>query len=180
MQEVNEHQLERKAFENLDTEAFAKLYEIHAPRVYRFIYFKVGTEQDAQDLTSEVFLKVWSFIRERREEVKSFTGLLFRVARNSVIDFYRARKTTVPIEVVDEQMFMSTTPLDSLSAASDLHTLLKALKNLKEEYRDVLVLRYLNEMSFKEISEITGKTMINVRVSLHRASSALKKIMPKM
>lgn len=180
MQEVNERQLERNVRETLDTESFAKLYEIHAPRVYRFIYFKVGTEHDAQDLTSEVFLKVWSFLRERGGEVKSFTGLIFKIARNTVIDHYRARKTTVPIEVVDESLFMSKTPLDTLSAASDLYTVLKAMKNLKEEYRDLLVLRYLNELSFKEIAEITGKTMINVRVGLHRASSALKKIMPKM
>lgn len=180
METVNKEKLERKAQEELDPESFAKLYEIHAPRIYRFIYFKVGSVTDAQDLTSDVFLRAWSYLRERKTEIRSFTALIFKIARNSVIDFYRARKSTVPLEFVDEQTFVSETPLETLSAATDLYTLLKAMKNLKEEYRDIIVLRYLNELSFQEISTVTGKSLLNTRVTLHRAVSALKKIIPRL
>lgn len=73
-----------------DPEAFAKLYDIYAKRIYSFVFFKVSNREEAEDITSEVFLKAWRYINEKKK-IESFSGLLYRLARNSVIDLYRSR-----------------------------------------------------------------------------------------
>ena len=68
-----------------DTEAFAELYDLYIKRIYRFVFFKVGTHEDAEDIVSETFLRTWNVISEGGE-LKSFSGLLYRVARNLIVD----------------------------------------------------------------------------------------------
>lgn len=159
-----------------EPEGFAKIYDTYVAHVYRFIYFKVGREQDAQDLTSEVFLKLWATIRGRADEIKNIRAFVYQIARNIVVDFYRKNKNDIPIEEVSEMDFASEAPIALLSKTDDLQTTLQALRQLKEEYKEIIVMRYLDELSYSEISDATGKSAISVRVTAHRALSALKKI----
>lgn len=166
-----------------DPQVFAKIYDGYAPKIYRFIFFKVNDENDAQDLTSEVFLRAWSAIREKGVEVERFTAFLYRIARNAVIDHYRTRKQNVTIENVREteiENFVAHTPLESLENVEDLALVHKALGSLKEEYRELVVLRYIDELSIMEIAQIIGKNAIATRVAVHRAMQALKKILNRL
>src|SRR3989344_6220434 len=76
-----------------DPEAFAQIYDLYVTPVYRFIYFKVSSKQDAEDITSEVFLKIWQFVTESEDEIENLRALIYRVARNLVIDLYRRKAT---------------------------------------------------------------------------------------
>src|SRR3989338_645253 len=80
-----------------DPEAYGKLYDLYVSRIYRFIYFKIPTAEEAQDITSEVFLKLWEYIREGKA-VRSVGPLLFQIARNAIVDFYRKRASSGPTE----------------------------------------------------------------------------------
>jgi RNA polymerase sigma-70 factor (ECF subfamily) len=73
-----------------NSEAYGKLYDAYVRQIYRFVYFKVSTHEEAEDITAEVFLKAWRYLQEKKE-VKSFSGLLYRIARNGIVDLYRAR-----------------------------------------------------------------------------------------
>jgi len=161
-----------------DPEAFGELYDLYAPRIYRFIYFKISSGPDAEDITAEVFLKVWEHIRNGRE-VRKFAGLLYKVARNKVIDFYRDRK--VKVEALDENMLEQLSDLGAvqknLEARDELQNLIKSLRLLKDEYREAITLRFIDGLSIGEIAEILNKTQINTRVLLHRAQKTLKKIL---
>ncbi len=168
-----------------DPEAFAKLYDRYVNRIYRFVYFKVGRQEDAEDIASEVFLKAWNYIRDHRE-VKSFSGLLYRVARNAIIDFYRANKShpetisTSPGE--DNEEFDIADPksfawFEEIHAQVEAKAVLAALKKLKQEYQEVITLRYVDELNVGEIAEITGKSSVAVRVTLFRATKKLQEIL---
>src|SRR3989344_8647144 len=74
-----------------DPEALGRVYDLYATSLYRFIYLKVPTAQDAEDITSELFLRFWNFVITTEDEITSIRGLLYRIGRNLVIDFYRRR-----------------------------------------------------------------------------------------
>jgi RNA polymerase sigma-70 factor (ECF subfamily) len=161
-----------------DPEAFGKIYDLYARRIYRFVYFKVSSEEEAQDLTADVFLKAWSFLLdEKGGEVRHLSALLYSIARNRVIDHYRSRaaRETLPLmESAEEMLADDRMDLKKVDAAIDAKMLAKRLRSLKDEYREALVMKYLDELETSEIANILGKTNGNVRVLLHRATEALR------
>lgn len=162
-----------------DTEAFAQLYDIFVLPVYRYIYYRVD-ESDVEDLTETVFLKAWEHMTQYRKTHVSFAAWLFKIARNLVIDHYRARNMSDPLdhEVPDERTYMNPIFLTE----NKLHnaTLKTALGRLQESYQQVILLKFMNDLSNSEISEIMGRTEGNVRVLQFRALQALKEILEKM
>lgn len=164
-----------------DPDAYAEIYDLYAPRIYRFIYFKVPSSLDAEDLTAEVFLKVWQFVNEKGE-IEKLGGLLYKIARNLVIDFYRKRKKQeIAIEDVDEVYLQRLSDagqaVEKMALKSEAQEILKSLRLLKEEYREVLTLRYIDGLDHSEIAAILGKSYLNTRVLNHRALKTLRKIL---
>jgi len=159
-----------------DAAAFGEIYDSYAEKIYRFIYFKVASEQEAEDLSSEVFLKAWNYFISDRE-IKSVAALLYKIARNKVIDHYRVRKEQ--IELGEETLVASVDDeaISEIEKQADLARVYKALGKLKDEYREVVVMRYLDDLSIGEISVILDKSKNNVRVLLHRSINALKEVL---
>lgn len=163
-----------------DPDAFAKLYDLYVTPIYRFIYFKVPSQQDAEDLTSEVFLKVWTYITETEDVIENFRALIYKIARNSVVDFYRSKSRC---ESVQEEEVVMLIPdhrqqslLSQIEAKVELSNLELILKKIKDEYRDVIVLKYIEGLSTKEIAKIMDKSNGSVRVLLHRALNVIKEM----
>jgi len=164
---------------NRDKEAYARFYDLYAERIYRFIYFKVNSVVDAQDLTSEVFLKLWQTIKNGKE-IKKLNAFIYIIARNSVIDFYRHKSRreskeqaidgAIPLFIADEKNDL----LKKQLIDSDLATVVQGLGNLKDEYREVIILRFMDELSVAEIAKILKKSSGAVRVIIYRALKALK------
>lgn len=162
-----------------DSEAFAELYDRYVKQIYRFIYFKVSGHEEAEDLTAEVFLKSWNYIQEGKE-VKSFSGLLYRIARNAIIDLYRSKAAqpesvslyNEDVEVGDENVW-----LKKMHVSIEHQGIVQAIKKLKQEYQEVVTLRFIDDLSIEEIAEITGKKKISVRVTLHRALKKLQEFL---
>jgi RNA polymerase sigma-70 factor, ECF subfamily len=163
-----------------DPEAFAELYDYYVKRIYRFVFFKVSGHEEAEDITSDVFLRVWNHLSEGKE-IKSFSGLLYRTARNCIIDLYRSKSyqanplllSELPEGVEPSDLGAAAEKLTAHTGAEDI---IKAIKKLKQEYQEVLTLKYVDELNITEIAEITGKGKIAVRVTLHRAMKRLKNI----
>ncbi len=167
-----------------DAEAYAELYDRYVAAIYRFISFKVNSKEEAQDLTSETFLRAWHYLLESHD-VGSFSSLIYRIARNLVIDHYRSRRHTVSldeqIETDDEGGVTSDAgqQISLLDTTIEAHAVIEAMKQMKEEHRDILTLRYIEELSTFEIAEIIGKSSVHVRVLLHRATKILKTLLEK-
>ncbi len=161
-----------------DPEAFGAVYDAYVKQIYRFIYFKVSSAEQAEDLTSEAFLKAWQYLKEKRD-VPNLQALLYSVARSVVIDHYRATMCERGNVSLDETIADETVDAASEKFLKDVETrfdttlVLEKLRHLKDEYRDVVIMRYLDEMSTGEIATVLGKNASNVRVLLHRATKAL-------
>ncbi len=181
---IQEKILLYKIYTKKDTDAYAELYDLYVKRIYRFVFFKVGSHENAEDVTSEVFLKAWQYLiggTESVSDIKSFSGLLYRIARNTIIDFYRARasKNEVPINE-DTDISDSGSWHGQLGDKIETEKIIQTIKKLKQEYQEVLTLKYVDELEVKEICEITGKGQVAVRVTLHRALKKLKEILEKV
>ena len=164
-----------------DRQAFIKAYDLYIDQLYRFIYFKVGSKEEAEDLCSAVFLKAWNYILEKSLiEEKSLKALLYKIARNSIIDYYRKNKDKESISLDAEQAAEAVderrSAVDDLTLKMDLLVIETRLPRLKDEYREIIVLRFVNELSVKEIAEILDKPKGGVRVLIFRALKALREL----
>ena len=165
-----------------DKQAFIKAYDLYVDQLYRFIYFKVGSREEAEDICSAVFLKTWNYIlQDSLRDHKTLKALLYKITRNSIIDHYRKNKDRGNIsldgdngiEVIDEKQNAAR----NMELKTDLFVLETKLPELKEEYREVIILRFVNELSIKEIADILDKPKGNIRVLIFRALKALKELL---
>jgi len=165
-----------------DKEAFVKVYDLYFDDIYRFIYFKVNNKEEAEDISSSVFLKTWDYIQNNNlGEFKSLKPFLYQVARNTVIDYYRKKSNLKDfsldhkdnkIDLVDEKQDLER----DIDLKKDYSEVIKGLSKLKDEYSEILVMRYVNELSIAEISDILNKTKGNIRVIIYRAVQALREV----
>ncbi len=165
-----------------DKEAFIKAYDLYIDQIYRFIYFKVSNKEEANDLTSVVFLKTWNYIQDNRVgDFKTLRALIYTIARTSVIDYYRKNSYSNKISIDDEEKRIDIADerqniLKQIEISSDFKIIENKLCELKDEYREIIVLRFINELSVSEIAIIINKPRGNVRVLIHRALKALREL----
>jgi len=154
---------------------FNQIYDQYIEKIYRFIFLKVDSIEVCQDLTAETFTRLWQELN-RNNKIEHISGFLYRVARNLVIDYYRQRNknpivSADSVSIIDEK----NNPHKKAEQSSDLEMVKKAMNNLKEDYKDVIIWRYLNDLSISEIAQIVNKSESAVRVTLSRALTELKK-----
>lgn len=179
-QKIKEKSLQKR-LRDKDTKAFEDFYDKNIDDIYRFIYFKVGKKDDASDLSSLVFLKTWEHIQKNGiKDCATLRALVYKVARNVIIDHYRnSRPESLSlddenhkIDVVDEDYDL----VGEIADKEEYEKLLLKIMDLKNEYREILIMRFVNDLSLDEIADITGKKKMNIRVLLHRAVKALKEM----
>lgn len=178
---MHEKRLLQKVIVSHDANAYEQLYDAYVAPIYRFVLFKVSHQADAEDITSDVFLRVWNYLTEKkRPSVRNFRSFVYQVARNAIIDYYRRQATTsTHTQALDpEAPIVSTQDLYEQVATNDeLQGVLIAIKKLKQESQDVLMLRYIEGYTHKQIAQALGKTPAAVRVTLHRATKKLQEIL---
>lgn len=163
-----------------DAEAFGALYDRYVEAVYRYVYYRVRNEAEAEDVTSDVFFKALRAIT-RYEPRQPFLAWLYRIARNAVIDRVRRQRPQVPFEdalrhpgadrVVD--------PDAGLDVISDKAALRTAISQLTPLQQDVIILRYVEGLDTKEIGKILGRRDGTVRGIEFRALGMLRQVLPR-
>ncbi|MCI0479600.1 RNA polymerase sigma factor [Candidatus Uhrbacteria bacterium] len=168
-----------------DPEAFAQIYDRYVKALYRFNSLKLPSREDAQDVTAETFTKAWNYLQGHKE-VTNIRALLYRISRNLIADHYRNRPVSVAVDAVTEEGGFPSTYIreelgsdrgverEMMEARAEMSIALKQLGTLKEDYRDVVMLRSVDGLAFDDIADILGKTTGNVRVIYHRALKTLK------
>ena len=170
-----------KKVKNGDGEAFGELYDFYAPRVYRFVRLKVDSQETAQDVASETFLRIWKYLQEQKKIRERFQALLYKIARNLVIDFYRSRSVR---EILIEDNLEEFSDVEDGNASDklvlrqeEMKGVKKALVQIHPNYQDVIIWYYLDDLSVSEIAEILDKNEGTVRVLVHRAVKSLREVM---
>lgn len=167
-----------KKVKNGDAAAFGILYEQYAELIFRYIYSHLENRLDAEDLTEEIFLRVWRALPKYDERGLPFTAFLFRIARNSLIDHYRQNRT---VHSIDEMELRTGEPGPEEVVDTNIENvhLRTTIAGLKEDYRNVLIFRFLSGLSPEETAQIMQRSVGAVRVLQHRALSALKDLLER-
>lgn len=159
-----------------NVKAFEMIYEEYVPQIFRFIFLKTGNKEWAEDLTSETMIKFWRYLQTNEIRRDSASPILYRMARNLLTDAYRKQVVTA-VELDDatlETIFCTqTTLLEKMMFKEEIKEVLNAVQRLKEEYREIIIMRFVEDLSNQEIAEITGKKVGTVRVLSHRALKSL-------
>lgn len=163
-----------------------EFYDRNVAKIYRYIYFRVGSEEQAQDLTSDVFLKCWQRLNSGQENISNLRAFFYQVARNSIVDFFRQRDRSPLLlsEITDNSVADSFSGkkkglADEVSTTLEIELIKKALKGLSEDYQEIIIWRYLDELEIAEIAEIMEKREGTVRTLLSRALAELRKTLEK-
>lgn len=156
-----------------DANAFGLLYDRFLPEIVRYLTYRVGNLDTAEDLAQQVFLKAWQAIPRYEDRGVPFTAWLYRMAHNQMVDHHRTRRVTTDLEGIDvpeepeaEQRVLVQEVQNHLRAAMD---------RLSEDHRQVLVLRFLLEKSAREVGEIMDRKEVTVRGLQMRALQALRR-----
>jgi RNA polymerase sigma-70 factor (ECF subfamily) len=169
---------------NKDKESFIKCYDQYLSDIYRFIYFKVSNKEEAEDITSATFLKIWAYVQDGKViEYATLKALLYRTARNLIIDHYRKNKRQENISLEDVGQIDLTDDQQDILKQTEMkfaqEDLAENIAKLKDEYREIIILRFVNQLSINEIAEVLNKTNGNTRVLVYRALNALRELINK-
>lgn len=171
-----------------ESAAFGALYDHYMPRIYRFVLLKVSHREEAEDLTHQAFLKAYENIDKYSNEGKyvglTFGSWLYRIARNIVIDHYRSRKghddAKLELQIDDfiEELASPETPIDrKVDERLEWKLVLDAMKELKEVERDIVIMRFVDDLPHEEVAKVVGKSVGATKLIQHRA---LKKLHDKV
>ncbi|NOZ26984.1 MAG: sigma-70 family RNA polymerase sigma factor [Chloroflexi bacterium] len=167
-----------KAF---DPAALSVIYDRYEGRIYSYIYHRVGDAQVAEDLTAQVFLRMLEAIQSENAWRSSFSGWLYRIAHNLVIDHYRRRARSTHISLEDAP----TIPAENMDPEQTAERRLqgervrRALNRLTEEQAQVVSLRFLEGLSIAEVAQVTGKTEGAVKALQYRAIMSLRRLLDR-
>lgn len=150
------------------------LYADYREKVFGYLLGKVGNRDLAEDLCSDVFLKIYEKLDSFDETKASLSTWVFTVMRNTLIDYYRTRKVT---EEVPEELSADFSVEEEVCQSEELELLAKALETLPERERDLIILHYYSGVSLKEIALRMGISYTYVKVLHNKALTALKKRM---
>lgn len=153
-----------------DRAAFGALYRRYVDRVYGYAFYLLGDHHDAEDATERTFLAALAALDGFRDTGATFRSWLFRIAHNQLANALRGRKrqATVPIDDAREPID-GADPAQALAAADEARRLRRALATLSDDRRQVIVLRFVDGLSAREIGEVLGRSEGAVRVLQHRA-----------
>jgi RNA polymerase sigma-70 factor (ECF subfamily) len=169
-----------------DQQAFAELVERYKNSVFAICLRMVGNAQEAEDLSQEAFIRAFNHIDQYDHERK-FSTWLFRIATNLSIDFLRRRKSNISLDAVvpgTEGLSLNAMLPDQTAQPEELvvrketeEMVQNEIKKLPEKYRSAVVLKYIEDLSLKEISEIMDIPVGTVKTRIHRGREMLRKMM---
>lgn len=160
-----------------DRAAFAELYDTHVDSVYRYLLYRVREPSDAEDLCSEVFTRAFANIHRYRWQGKSFLAWLYTIARNAVTDRRRRERPTVEIDNAFGLAEDGPTAHERAVHGEAVDALRGAVRHLTTEQQEVLVLRFVENRSSREVAKMLGKNEGAIRALQFRALGRLRKLM---
>lgn len=177
MRHADEGQLIKRA-KSHDARALSDLYRRHADAVFRYVYYRVGDREVAEDLVGEVFVRALEGLSAYQDTGTPFEAWLYRIAHARVVDYYRRQKVRRAAPL-DESLTSSEEPdLSQLAAQrDDVRRVWNAVRHLTDDQQQVISLRFIAGYSTAEVASIMGKTEGAIRALQHRALASLRRLL---
>ncbi len=167
------------ALAKADKAAFGELYERYLPKIYNYVYYRTGNVQDAEDLTAKVFFRALSHISKYVEKGVPFQAWLYRIAHNLVANWHRdqGRRKIIALDDYVAHSLKSEAPDRLAEELEEQSQLLAAVRNLPDDRQQLLLLKFVEQMSNAEIGAIMGRTEGAIKSLYHRTLLALREAM---
>ncbi|OGN28143.1 MAG: hypothetical protein A3A33_02195 [Candidatus Yanofskybacteria bacterium RIFCSPLOWO2_01_FULL_49_25] len=165
-----------------DSEAFETLYLLYLAPLYRYVYFRVLSKEEAEDLVQSVFLKVYRSLPNYRQQGKEPLAFFYTVARNAIIDYQRKKRELlgdtgdVIEQIADEESEVFTALIPDRYQQGAIR---EALLQLSDDQREVVLMKFMQDMDYAEIASAMDKSEVAVRQIQSRALKALRSILAK-
>jgi RNA polymerase sigma-70 factor (ECF subfamily) len=159
-----------------DPEAFGILYQRYVSQIYRYLYYRTGNHEDAEDLTARTFYRALRRFPHYVDRGAPFTAWLYRIAHNVVVNWMRdrQRRPTVPLESVTVSSEEERDPHAVAEAREETEKLLRAVRRLAPDRQQLLILKFVEGMSNAEIAEVMGRTEGAIKALYHRTLVSLR------
>jgi RNA polymerase sigma-70 factor, ECF subfamily len=171
-----EEQLVQRAI-NGDRDAFTQIYDLHFDKIYRYIYVKLRSQAEAEDLTQDVFIKAYEGIHSYKWRDLPFTAWLFKIAHNRVIDYVRKSSKEKKASLDEAGAIASGDPVYITEQNFEVYQLKNALEKLPDAQREVATLRFISELSIAEVAHTLGKSEGTVKALQFNAIASLRKLL---
>jgi RNA polymerase sigma-70 factor (ECF subfamily) len=164
---------------SFDAAALSTIYDRYESKIHSYIFHRVGDVQVAEDLTAQVFLRMLEAIQNENAWHSSFSGWLYRIAHNLVIDHYRrqSRLNHIPLDSAPTVLAEGADPAQVAEIRLQTERVCKAINQLTEEQAQIVSMRFLEGLSIAEVSQITGKTEGAVKALQYRAIVSLRRLL---
>lgn len=158
-----------------DERAFGQLYDFYFEKIFRFVYYRVSHKETAEDLTEDVFVKAW--LRVSTVKPESFTGWLYSIAKNIVIDHYRQKKVILDLTELEGILESDQNVSEETNTVMEQKLFMQMLRKLTPEQQIIIKLKFIEGLENDEISELIAKSEGSIRVAQHRAIQRLQELL---
>jgi RNA polymerase sigma-70 factor, ECF subfamily len=154
-----------------DRAAFATLYRRYLDRVYGYAFYELGDHHDAEDVTERIFLGALRALPDFRDQGSTFRAWLFRIAHNTIANAHRsrARRRTEPLPEDFQRAAPNADPAGQVALADEVREIRRVVAQMPDDRRQVILLRFVDDLSTAEIAEVLDRSPGAVRVLLHRS-----------
>lgn len=173
--ELTDSELVKRTQEG-DQDAFGEIYERYIKKIYNYVYYRTSNQHDAEDLTARVFFRAMSHIGKYEDKGLPFQAWLYRIAHNLVANWHRdrGRRKIIPLDEFVAMTLSSESPDRQAEDSEEQEVLLSAIRRLPEERQQLLVLKFIDNLSNAEIGEVMGRTEGAIKSLYHRTLLALR------
>ncbi len=159
-----------------DKEAFGQLYERYADKIYNYVYYRTGNIADAEDLTARVFIRAMKHIGKYDDRGVPFSAWLYRIAHNLVANWHRdrSRRKILSLDDVAQWRVHEDGPESLTQMLEDRDALLATIRRLPADRQELLILKFVERLSNKEIGSIMGRSEGAIKSLYHRTLLSLR------
>lgn len=162
-----------------DREAFSEIYRRHYDAIYAYLSYRLGDAVAAEDLTSEVFVRLVEKIPNFTYRGRPILAWLYTIARNLLTDYHRQSGSEVYVPLDEQWVAATPNPARTVERRLERECLARALRHLSDSYQQVILLRFIQSLSHAETAAILGKTENATKVLQHRALKALRRALAR-
>jgi len=162
---------------NTKREIFLNAYDEFSDAIFRHCYFRVSDREKAKDLMQETFIRVWRYVDQGKEEVKNLKAFIYRIASNLIIDEYRKKKSSSLDDLQEAGFDPMGDDKSDIENQLEGKEMLEILNQLEEIYREVIVMRYIDNLTPTEIAQQIGESENNVSVRINRGIKQVREIL---
>lgn len=161
---------------NLIQEQYAKSFNEYSDAIFRYCYLRVSNRERARDITQDTFMKVWEYMNNNNKDIVNVRAFLYKTASNLIIDEYRKKKSMSLDELQEKGFEPASDHHKHVERGAEMQEAMKLIAKLDPKKAELLIMRYVDDMSPKEIARVVGGTENSVSVAINRAVKKAKEL----